>query len=100
MKAVLQKEYTWYNKYKGDIMNSVIVYVDYGDIHFDIKTMMKKRNLTKTMLAKRTGLHHQIIDRYYEKSISRYDKDVLAKICFILECELSDIMYYEKPKSE
>ncbi len=81
-------------------MNSVIIYADYGEIHLDIKTMMKKRNLTRTMLAKRTGLHHQIIDRYYNNTIARYDKDVLAKICFILECNLSDILYYEKPKSK
>ena len=80
--------------------NSVIIYVDYGDIHFDIKNMMKKRHLTKTQLAKRTGLHHQIIDRYYNNKIARYDKDVLAKICYILDCSLDDIMYYEKPKTK
>ena len=72
--------------------SSIVVYVEYGSIHFDIKTM------TKTQLAKRTGLHHQIIDRYYNNNVTRYDKDVLAKLCFILDCSLSDILYYEKPK--
>ncbi len=81
-------------------MNSVVIYVDYGDIYFDIKSMMKKRNITKTQLAKRTGLHHQIIDRYYNNRIVRYDKDVLARICYILDCSLTDIMYYEKPKTQ
>ncbi|MCI9585539.1 MAG: helix-turn-helix transcriptional regulator [Bacilli bacterium] len=78
--------------------SSIVVYVEYGSIHFDIKTMMKKRKMTKTQLAKRTGLHHQIIDRYYNNNVTRYDKDVLAKLCFILDCSLSDILYYEKPK--
>lgn len=78
--------------------SSIVVYVEYGSVRFDIKGMMKKRKMTKTQLAKRTGLHHQIIDRYYNNSVTRYDKDVLAKLCFILDCSLSDILYYEKPK--
>ncbi len=77
---------------------SVVVYVDYGEIRFNIRPMMEKRHVSKTQLAKRTGLHHQIINRYYNNDLSRYDKDILARICYILGCELSDIMYYEKPK--
>ncbi len=80
-------------------MNSVIIYVDYGEIRFNIKKVMDEKNITKTQLAKRTGLHHQIIDRYYNNKIERYDKDILARICFILNCSLNEIMYYEKPKN-
>ena len=27
----------------------------------------------------------------------RYDGEVLAKLCFVLECELSDLIKYERP---
>ena len=80
--------------------NSVIIYADYGNIHFDIKSIMKQKKITKTQLAKKTGLHHQIIDRYYNNKIARYDKDILAKMCYTLECTLNDIMYYEMPKTK
>ena len=77
--------------------NSVIVYVDYGNIYFNIKDIIKKNGLTKTQVAKKTGLHHQIIERYYNGTVTRYDKDILAKFCFIFNCKLEDIMHYEKP---
>ena len=82
------------------IMNdsSIVVYVEYGSMHFDIKTMMKKRKMTKTQLARKSGLHHQIIDRYYNGNVTRFDKEVLAKLCYILDCSLNDILYYERPK--
>lgn len=79
-------------------MDSVVVYRDYGKIKFDIKTTMDKKGITVNQVVKNTGLHHQVVRRYYDGSIVRYDKDVLSKLCFVLDCNLNDIMYYEKPK--
>ena len=76
----------------------IITYADYGSIHYDIKSIMKKRNLTKSQIVKRTGLHNQIVERYVNGSITRFDKEVLAKLCFVLKCELNDIMYYVRSK--
>lgn len=78
----------------------IITYADYGSIHYDISSIMKKRNLTQSQIVKRTGLHNQIVERYISGSITRFDKDVLAKLCFVLNCELSDIMYYVRPKDK
>ena len=77
--------------------NSVILYRDYGDIIFDIKTIMDKKGLTISQIVKKTGLHHKVIKRYYEGTAIRYDRDVLSKLCFVLDCNLSDIMNYKKP---
>ena len=60
--------------------DSIITYIDYGYIKYDIKSMMKRKNLTKTQIVKKTGLHHQVIERYMNDTITRYDKDVLAKL--------------------
>ncbi len=78
----------------------IITYSDYGSIHYDISAIMKKRNLTQTQIVKRTGLHNQIVERYVKGTISRYDKEVLAKLCYVLNCDLSDIMYYVRPRNK
>ena len=80
--------------------NSIVSFVNYGRIIFDIKPIMKIKKLTPTKLVKMTGLHHQVINRYYKGTITRYDEDILAKLCYVLNCDISDIMYYEKNKKK
>lgn len=80
--------------------DSIITYIDYGYIVYDIKTIMKKRNLTKNQIVKKTGLHHQVVERYMSDSITRFDRDVLAKFCYVLDCRLDEIISYVKPKEE
>ena len=77
--------------------DGIITYIDYGYIKYDIKSIMNKKNLSKNQIVKKTGLHHQIIERYINNSITRFDKDVLAKLCYILDCRLDEIITYVRP---
>lgn len=61
---------------------------------------MEKKGITITQVVKKTGLHHQVIKRYYNRTVERFDKDVLSKLCYVIDCDLNDIMYYEKPKND
>ena len=78
--------------------DSVLMYRDYGEIVFDLTSIMDKKGYTINYVVKRTGLHHQIVRRYYEGTALRYDKEILAKICYVIDCDLEDIMYYKRPK--
>lgn len=77
--------------------NSIFIYRDYGNIELDIKSFMDKNNISISYVVKQTGLHHRVVRRYYDGTITRYDKDVLSKFCFVLGCQLSDILKYNKP---
>ncbi len=79
-------------------VDGIIAYVDYGEIVFNIKKIMKQKKLTKTQIVKKTGLHHQVIERYMSGNIARLDRDILAKLCYVLDCNLQDIMFYRKPE--
>jgi len=78
--------------------DSVLMYRDYGEIVFALKSIMDKKGYTVNYVVRRTGLHHQIVRRYYEGTALRYDKEILAKICFVIDCDLEDIMYYKRPR--
>lgn len=57
---------------------------------------LKKANITRYELSKRTGIQYQIIDNYYKNKVIRYDSYVLDKICYALGCEITDIIKFEK----
>ena len=80
--------------------DSIITYIDYGYIKYDIKPIMKKKNLSKNQIVKKTGLHHQVIERYMNDSVTRFDREVLAKLCYVLDCDLDEIITYVKPKGK
>ena len=56
---------------------------------------MKKRNFDKETLRNKTGLDPKIINRYVDGDVTRLNMDVLSKFCYVLNCDLSDILTYK-----
>ena len=70
----------------------------YGRVVITLKNVMDKQGMTRNRLASLTGLVYNSINRYYQNApISSVDLDVLAKICFVLNCGIDDILKYEHP---
>ena len=86
---------------RGFSMNdSIFELKDYGRVVITLKKVMDSRNMTRNRLAALTGLVYNTINRYYQNApITSVDLDVMAKICYVLDCEISDILSYEKPKT-
>lgn len=41
-----------------------------------------------------TGIRYDVIDRYYKEKVTRIDLENLARICYVLDCNLKDIIDY------
>ena len=65
-------------------------------VKLTLNTLIDSMGITRYELAKRTGIRFHIIDNYYKNKVVRYDSDVLSKICSALECDIADIIKYEK----
>ena len=81
-------------------MDSIFSYKDYGRIVLSVKKVMDEKNVTVSDVVKLTGLHPRVVKRYYDGTALRFDKDVVSKLCFILGCNISDLMYYDNPNDK
>lgn len=61
-------------------------------VRLKLDEALKKFNISRYELAKRTGIRYQIIDNYYKNKVIRYDSYVLSRICSSLNCDISDIL--------
>ncbi len=69
--------------------------IEFGMVYCNLKEIMDKRNITIYRLAKLTNLKYDVILRYYNNSIIKYDSLVLAKLCYALNCSISELLKYE-----
>ncbi len=65
-------------------------------IKLTLDNYLTEHHITRYEVAKRTGIKFQIIDNYYKNRVVRYDSYVLDKICTALDCDISDIIEFEK----
>jgi putative transcriptional regulator len=69
---------------------------DYGRITLSIGFRMDSFDISINQMSRATGLRYEVVARYYSGHVERIDTDVLAKICCVLNCNVSDIIQYEK----
>lgn len=68
---------------------------DYGKVELRVKDIMEQKHITRNKLAVLTGAKYNVIDRYYNNELARIDLDVLARICYVLGCDISDVIKYK-----
>lgn len=80
-------------------LKSVIEYKEYGKISFRLKDVMEEKGINRNTLSKRTNVRFEVIDKWYTGTVSRMDLDVLARICFALDCSVDKIIVYVRDES-
>lgn len=71
---------------------------NFGKIHIIVRKKMDENHISIYKMSQLTNLRHQTIKSYYYNDpISRVDMEVLAKICYVLNCKIEDVLEYESP---
>ncbi len=81
-------------------INSVITIVEYGKMHINLKNIMEEKGVTRNHLASVSGTRFEVINRWYHDNVAKLDLDILARICYVLDCKPEDIISYEKPEKK
>lgn len=78
--------------------NSIILTRDYGGVKIKLRELMEKNGISRYALARRINVRFEVVDRWYNGNIEKIDLDILARICFTLDCQISDLLEYAPGK--
>lgn len=77
-----------------DELRSVVSSSSYGKISIHLKELLEKRGITRYRLAKLADTRFEVVEKWCSGTVERIDSDVLARFCYILNCEITDIIRY------
>lgn len=68
----------------------------YGTIHIKLGKLIKENGLSKNTFAQRAEMQRTQLNKYIDNDVSLLSVDVLARICTVLECDISDLLEFKK----
>lgn len=74
--------------------NELYTIKNYGHIEIHLKEYMDAKQITRNALARAINTRFEVIDKWYNGHVEKIDSDVLARICFVLNCTPGDIIRY------
>lgn len=67
---------------------------NFGKIVFKIDQVLEEKNISKNKLEKEANLQRTQLNSYCNNKVKRIDLETIAKICYVLECDINDIVEY------
>lgn len=68
---------------------------NYGKVQINLKQIMDEYSISIYQMSKLTGLKYNTIKSYYNNApLTKVDLDVVAKMCYVLNCNVKDILEY------
>lgn len=77
-------------------LKSVVNINTYGNISIHLKEIIEAKGITRYRLAKLADTRFEVIEKWCSGAVERIDADVLARFCYILNCDVSDIIKFNK----
>lgn len=75
---------------------TVIKINKYGKINLCLNDVMDAKKISRNHISKATDTRFEVINKWYKNEVKKLDLDVLARICYVLECSPGDIIKYKE----
>lgn len=70
---------------------------EYGTVHIKLDELIEKAGISKNKLSHKAEMQRSQINNYCNNKITRLDIDVIARICTVLNCSISDLLEFIPP---
>ena len=75
---------------------SIATIKNHGKISLHLRERMDARGMNRNQLARAIQANFAVIDKWYKGDVEKLDLDVLARICYVLGCDVADLLTYEE----
>jgi len=69
----------------------------YGTVKNHLNELIVRKGISKNKLAQRAEMQRTQLNKYCKNEVTRFDADVLARLCTVLECEIGDLLEFVPP---
>lgn len=73
---------------------AVLILADYGKVELRLKELMEARGVSRNQLAKLINVRFEVVNKWFGGQVEKMDLDVLARICYALDCRVEDVLAY------
>ena len=70
-----------------------------GEIVIHLNDILEKRDISLNQLSFRSEMQRSQIRNYRDNKIQRLEIDILLHLCYVLDCDLTDLIEYIPPKN-
>lgn len=73
---------------------------DFGNIKITINELLKEKGISKNKLMNKAEMQRTQLNNYCNQKVQRLDISILSKICYVLNCNIEDILKYCPPNND
>lgn len=69
-----------------------------GEIRLRLKEILEERDISLNQLSFRAEMQRTQLRNYRDNKIQRLDIDILKRLCYVLDCDLTELIEYTPPQ--
>ena len=69
-----------------------------GKIKIRLEDILKERDISLNQLSFRAEMQRTQLRNYRDNKVQPLDIDILLRLCYVLECDLTDLIEYIPPE--
>ncbi|MGN8753918.1 helix-turn-helix domain-containing protein [Blautia sp. HCP3S3_C4] len=82
------------NKKENPLRQLPVNSSDHGEIRIHLKEILEERDISLNQLSFRAEMQRTQLRNYRDNKIQRLDIDILKRLCYVLDCDLHDLIEY------
>lgn len=71
--------------------------MEFGIINLKVNEQLEKSGLSKNKFSQRAEMQRTQLNKYLKNEVALLDRAVLARMCTVLNCDISDLLEFVPP---